>query len=168
MGACDASLESLESSSLDCPSPPPGTTTTIIGSPPGTLGPVQIAAEQITDTEIVCTPTQLVYSEAEIAQQALAPGTPNSASSAQGSSWGGYIGGPSIFDLQQPVMDTNEMLQNLPIWGSPVMGTSPGAISITSMSPEPEHRAQEELALMVQSLNIDDTGSPPTKTPRLD
>ena len=100
---------------------------------------------------------------------ALGPGTPNSASSAQSSSWDRHIGGPSIYDLQQPVMNTNDMLQNLPIWGSPIMGASPGVMSIASMSPEPEVRDQEELALMMKNMNIkDDAGSPPTKTPRLD
>ena len=166
MGACDAALESMESSSLGYSSPPPGPPTMIIGSPPGTLGPVQNAADELTETEIVCTPTQLVT---QIAQQAPAPGTPTSASSAQSSSWGGHVGGPSIFDLQQPIMNTNDMLQDLPIWGSPVMGASPGVTSVASMTPEPEVRDQEELALMMQSMDITDAaGSPPTKAPRMD
>ena len=159
---------SQDSSRCSTPMPPPGATTTIIGSPEGngTLGPVQIVTHEVTPTEIVCSPTVIV-------QHALAPGSPAAncaANSELSSSWGGPIGGPTIFDLNAPsIMNTDGMLRNLPIIASPVAAHSPGIVSVGSMSPEPEHAAQEELANMLNGLQIVEDGtqnSPGPKRPR--
>ena len=158
---------SQDSSRCSTPMPPPGATTTIIGSPEGngTLGPVQIVTHEVTPTEIVCSPTVIV-------QHALAPGSPaaNCAANSELDS-GSPVSIPpmNMWDLVNPLVSTANMLMDLPISGSPIPPNpdSPGVVSIESMSPGQATSDQNELVNAMTSLTLDeDGGSPAPKCAR--
>ena len=96
---------------------------------------MQIVTHEVTPTEIVCSPTVIV-------QHALAPGSPaaNYAANSELDS-GSPVSIPpmNMWDLVNPRENTDDMLRDLPISGSPIPPNpeSPGVVSIESMSPGP-------------------------------
>ena len=67
-------------------------------------------------------------------------------------------------------LHTGNMLRELPIVASPIATLSPGIISVESMSPEPEAKEQDELADMLQEMQLSDATqkSPGPKRPRVE
>ena len=121
------------------------------------------AEEELAKLPAVCTPTLIIQS---------APATPSpptdSVDLEQSSGWGCK---PTIHDLaNRMTMHTGNMLRELPIVASPIATLSPGIISVESMSPEPEAKEQDELADMLQEMQLSDATqkSPGPKRPRVE